>query len=202
MKIICIGRNYAEHAKELNNAVPANPVIFMKPDTALLLKNRPFYLPEFSSDIHYETELVVKISRLGRHIEKRFAHRYYEEIALGIDFTARDIQSDLKAKGLPWELAKAFDQSAVLGEFTPLGKRNIQDLRFRLEKNGHIVQQGHTADMLFGVDDIIAYVSRYFTLKTGDLLFTGTPAGVGPIQIGDELCGYLDNNIMFSCRIK
>jgi len=202
MKIICIGRNYAEHARELNNAVPANPVIFLKPDSALLLKNRPFYLPEFSKDVHYETELVVKISRLGRHIEQRFAHRYYHEIALGIDFTARDLQNDLKAKGLPWELAKAFDHSAVLSGFVPLGDRNIQDLRFHLQKNGATVQEGHTADMLFGVDAIIAYVSRFFTLKIGDLIFTGTPAGVGPVEIGDQLNGYLENAPMFQCAIK
>jgi 2-keto-4-pentenoate hydratase/2-oxohepta-3-ene-1,7-dioic acid hydratase in catechol pathway len=202
MKIICIGRNYRDHALELNNDVPTEPVIFLKPDSALLLNNKPFFIPEFSNDVHHEVELVVRINKLGRHIEPKFAHTYYDEIALGIDFTARDLQSTLKKKGLPWELAKAFDQSAVLGSFVPLGNRNIQDLHFTLLKNGQPVQNGHTADMLFPVDEIIAFVSKYFTLKIGDLIYTGTPAGVGPVAIGDRLTGLLEGEELFFCNIK
>jgi len=202
MKIICIGRNYRDHALELNNDVPTEPVIFLKPDSALLLNNKPFFIPEFSNDVHHEVELVVRINKLGRHIEPKFAHTYYDEIALGIDFTARDLQNNLKKKGLPWELAKAFDQSAMLGSFVPLGDRNIQDLHFELHKNGQVVQSGHTADMLFPVDQIIAFVSQYFTLKIGDLIYTGTPAGVGPVAIGDRLTGFLEGAEAFYCNIK
>lgn len=202
MKIICIGRNYADHARELKNDIPAEPVIFMKPDSALITGNRPFYLPEFTQDLHYETELVVRIHKLGRHIEERFAHKYYSEITVGIDFTARDVQQRLKSQGLPWELAKGFDGSAVLGEWVALGDRNIQDLRFHLEKNGQTVQQGHTADMLFHVNQIISFVSRYFTLKIGDLIYTGTPAGVGKVDIGDRLNGFLGDKELFRCEVK
>ncbi len=202
MKIICIGRNYRDHALELQNDVPTEPVIFLKPDSALLLNNKPFFIPEFSSDVHHEVELVVRINKLGRHIEAKYAHTYYDEIALGIDFTARDLQNNLKKKGLPWELAKAFDQSALLSPFVPLGNRNIQDLHFTLEKNGQTVQSGHTADMLFSVNDIIAFVSKYFTLKIGDLIYTGTPAGVGPVAIGDRLTGFLEGIALFHCNIK
>lgn len=202
MKIICVGRNYRDHALELNNDVPTEPVIFLKPDSALLLNNKPFFIPEFTNDVHHEVELVVRINKLGRHIEPKFAHTYYNEIALGIDFTARDLQSTLKKKGLPWELAKAFDQSALLSSFVPLGNRNIQDLHFTLHKNGQPVQNGHTADMLFPVDEIIAFVSKYFTLKIGDLIYTGTPAGVGPVAIGDRLTGFLEGEELFFCNIK
>ncbi|MCG8696522.1 MAG: fumarylacetoacetate hydrolase family protein, partial [Bacteroidales bacterium] len=174
MKIICIGRNYSEHAKELNNPVPKEPVFFMKPDSALLLKNNPFYIPEFSNNVHYEVEVVVRINRLGKHIDRKFAHRYYNEIGLGIDFTARDVQDECKKKGLPWEKAKAFDGSAVLGKFFPLKELGeIQKLNFHLEKNGKIVQKGTTADMIFAVDAIIEHISKYVTLKIGDLIFTG-----------------------------
>jgi 2-keto-4-pentenoate hydratase/2-oxohepta-3-ene-1,7-dioic acid hydratase in catechol pathway len=202
MKIICIGRNYADHARELKNDIPAEPVIFMKPDSALITGNRPFYLPEFSTDMHYETELVVRIHKLGRHIEERFAHKYYADITVGIDFTARDVQQRLKSQGLPWELAKAFDGSAVLGEWVPLAGRDIQDLHFHLDKNGKTVQQGHTADMLFNVNQIISFVSRYFTLKIGDLIYTGTPAGVGKVDIGDQLNGFLGDKELFRCEVK
>ena len=202
MKIICIGRNYADHARELKNDIPAEPVIFMKPDSALITGNRPFYLPEFSTDMHYETELVVRIHKLGRHIEERFAHKYYADITVGIDFTARDVQQRLKSQGLPWELAKAFDGSAVLGDWVSLGDRNIQDLHFHLEKNGKTVQQGHTVDMLFKVNQIISFVSKYFTLKIGDLIYTGTPVGVGKVDIGDRLSGFLEGQELFRCEVK
>ncbi|MFN7301858.1 MAG: fumarylacetoacetate hydrolase family protein [Bacteroidota bacterium] len=202
MKIICIGRNYADHARELKNDIPAEPVIFMKPDSALITGNRPFFLPEFTQDLHYETELVVRIHKLGRHIEERFAHKYYGDITVGIDFTARDLQQKLKTQGLPWELAKAFDGSAVLGEWVPLAGLDIQDLHFHLDKNGKTVQQGHTADMLFNVNQIISFVSRYFTLKIGDLIYTGTPAGVGKVDIGDQLNGFLGDKELFRCEVK
>jgi acylpyruvate hydrolase len=202
MKIICIGRNYGLHAKELGNAIPDKPVIFCKPDTALLKNNEDFYIPPFSNDVHYETELVVKIDKIGKSIAPQFAHKYYSQITLGIDFTARDIQSDLKAKGLPWELAKAFDNSAVIGNFIPLGDRNIQDLHFTLHKNSEQVQNGHTADMLFKVDEIISFVSNYFTLKTGDIIFTGTPEGVGKVSIGDQLIAQLDGEELLNFAVK
>lgn len=204
MKIICIGRNYVDHAKELENAIPSEPVFFMKPDSALLLNNRPFYLPDFSNDVHHEVEVVVRINRLGKHIEEKFAHRYYNEIGLGIDFTARDIQKKCKEKGLPWEIAKAFDSSAPLGEFLKIEKieNNVNSLQFRLDKNHEPIQEGNTADMIFPIDKIIAYVSRFLTLKIGDLIYTGTPAGVGPVKIGDVLTGYLEGKEMFNFEIK
>ena len=203
MKIICIGRNYAEHARELNNAVPDNPIFFMKPDSALLRNNDPFFYPNFSHDIHYETELVVRINRIGKHIEQRFAHRYYDEVGLGIDFTARDLQNAAKQKGHPWEIAKAFDQSAAISQFVPLASvGEIQNLRITLEKNGTTVQAGITADMLFPVYVLIAYVSQFMTLKIGDLLYTGTPAGVGPVQIGDRLTAKLQGQTMLDFMIK
>ena len=202
MKILCIGRNYGLHAKELGNEIPDKPVIFSKPDTALLRNNEPFYIPSFSHDVHYETELVVRIEKMGKSIAPQFAHKYYSHITLGIDFTARDVQNELKSKGLPWELAKAFDNSAVVGEFVPLNDRNIQDLHFHLQKNGETVQTGHTADMLFKVDEIISFVSEYFTLKTGDLIFTGTPAGVGKVAIGDRLTGTLEGQTLLNFDIK
>lgn len=203
MKIICIGRNYANHAKELNNEVPDEPVIFLKPETALLLKKHPFFIPDFSQDVHYECELVVKINRLGKHIAPQFAHKYYSEVTVGIDFTARDLQAKLKAKGLPWERAKAFDGSAVVGSFVELERAgSIQDLHFSLQKNGETVQNGHTANMLFSVDEIISYVSRYFTLKIGDLIFTGTPAGVGQVMAKDNLIGKLGQLELFKINVK
>lgn len=204
MKIICVGRNYVAHAKELNNDIPDEPVLFMKPDSALLRNNDPFYIPDWSDDLHYEVELIVRISKLGKNIEKNFAHRYYKEIGLGIDFTARDVQNSLKDKGLPWEKAKAFDHSAAIcPEFVKiesLPDRNA--IHFRLDINGKTVQEGNSALMLFPIDDIISHVSKYFMLKIGDLLFTGTPAGVGPVKIGDRLEGYLEGDKKFDFWIK
>jgi len=202
MKIICIGRNYVDHAKELNNPVPAEPVFFMKPDTALLKDNEPFYLPEFSNDIHHEIELVVKISKAGKHIQQEFAKNYYEQVTVGIDFTARDVQQQCKEKGLPWEKAKAFDGSAPVGKFIEVDTTQINGLAFHLEINGETKQQGNTSNMLFSVDAIIAYVSKFVTLKTGDLIFTGTPAGVGPVKIGDKLRAYLGNQKLLEFEIK
>ncbi len=191
MKIICIGRNYADHAKELNNPLPDKPVVFMKPSTALLVNNKPFFLPEFSEEIHHELEVVLKICRNGRHIEPRFAHKYFAEIGLGIDFTARDVQAVCKEKGHPWEIAKAFDDSAPLGKFFSVEELEPENLRFELHKNGVLVQSGNTRDMIFPFADLISYVSKYFRLLQGDLLFTGTPAGVGPVRRGDVLEAFL-----------
>lgn len=203
MKIICIGRNYAEHAKELNNNVPTEPIIFMKPKTALLQDGKPLFYPEFSKDLHYECELVIRLSKNGKHIQEKFARKYYNAISLGIDFTARDVQQKLKEKGLPWELAKAFDGSAAVGDFVPLGEeQNVQDIRFELKINGLTKQVGHTADMIFSVDKIIAYVSQYITLNIGDLIFTGTPSGVGAIHVNDELVAYLEGTEVLQCSIK
>ncbi|MCW0482994.1 fumarylacetoacetate hydrolase family protein [Gaoshiqia sediminis] len=204
MKIICIGRNYSEHVRELNNDIPTEPVIFMKPDSALLRNNEPFYIPDFSKDVHYECELIVRINRLGKNIETRFANRYYDELGLGIDFTARDLQNQLKDKGLPWEKAKAFDRSAVISsEF--VAKSELPDLnaiRFQLKKNGETVQNGDSSFMLFPIDELISQVSKYFTLKIGDLIYTGTPAGVGPVAIGDRLEGFLEGKKMFDFEVK
>jgi 2-keto-4-pentenoate hydratase/2-oxohepta-3-ene-1,7-dioic acid hydratase in catechol pathway len=204
MKIICIGRNYIEHAKELKNPVPEEPVFFLKPDTALLIKNRPFYYPDFSEDIHYELELVLRIHKVGKHIREEFAGTYYSEIGLGIDFTARDIQKKAKEKGLPWEKAKAFDYSAALSEeFIPLTElKSTSNISFRLEKNGKVMQNGNSKDMIFTFEQIISHISRFITLRTGDLVFTGTPAGVGPVKTGDKLDGYLEDRHLLSCRIK
>ena len=204
MKIICIGRNYAKHAKELNNPIPEEPVVFLKPDTAILLKKHPFFIPEHSNDVHHEIEVVVKINRLGKHIEPRFAHKYYSEIALGIDFTARDVQSHCKEKGLPWEKAKAFDGSAAVSKFFPLETigKDIQDINVRLDINGTTVQSGATKNMLFSVDEIISHVSKYFTLKTGDLIFTGTPAGVGRVEREDLLELFLEDERIFYFNVK
>ena len=202
MKIICIGRNYAKHIEELKNERPSDPVIFMKPDSAVLLKKHPFVLPPFSEDVHYEVELVVKINRIGKHIDKKFAHKYYEEIGLGIDFTARDLQSKLKEKGLPWEKAKAFDGSAVIGKFVPKSELNLERILFTLEKNGELVQDGDSSHMLWKIDEIIAYVSQFFTLKIGDLIFTGTPAGVGKTVPEDVLVGKLEGKEMFRVKVK
>ena len=203
MKIFCIGRNYINHAKELNNPVPESPVIFMKPSTALLIKNRPLYYPEFTSDLHYEAEIVIKICKNGRHVQPGFAYTYYDQWTLGLDFTARDVQSQLKSKGLPWEKAKAWDHSAAIGAFQPIAKvPDIQSLNFSLRKNGQIVQTGNTADMIFSIDQLIVQISKYFKLQTGDLVFTGTPAGVGPVQIGDILEGFVQEQKVLSCEIK
>ncbi|KQR92015.1 2-hydroxyhepta-2,4-diene-1,7-dioate isomerase [Chryseobacterium sp. Leaf180] len=200
MKIICIGRNYSEHAKELGNAIPEKPVIFMKPDTAVL-KGNDFYIPEFSDDVHYELEVVVKISKGGKYIQKDAAHKHYDEIGLGIDFTARDLQSELKSKGLPWELAKGFDGSAVIGDFFKKEEYDLSNLQFSLMKNKTKVQHGNTSDMIFSVDNIIAFVSQYFTLRTGDLIFTGTPEGVGKVSENDVLEAYLEDRKVFDIRI-
>ncbi|WP_411274074.1 fumarylacetoacetate hydrolase family protein [Daejeonella sp.] len=203
MKIIAIGRNYAEHAKELNNPVPTVPVIFMKPDTAVLRDNKPFYHPEFSTDIHHEIELVLKISKEGKHVAEKFASNYFEEIALGVDFTARDIQQKHKEKGLPWELAKAFDNSAPLSKFVPKSTfKDLTNLNFKLDINGNMVQKGNTNDLLFSFEKIIAFVSQYITLKKGDLIFTGTPQGVGKVNIGDHLAGYLEEDKMLDFYVR
>ncbi|MDO9275018.1 MAG: fumarylacetoacetate hydrolase family protein [Lutibacter sp.] len=203
MKIICIGRNYAKHIAELQNEKPLNPVIFLKPDSAILPKNQPFFIPPFSKEVHYEVEILVKINKVGKHISQKFAHKYYDEIGLGIDFTARDVQDDCKAKGLPWEKAKAFDGSAVIGEFFPkesLG--DLNNLNFKLQKNNQIVQDGNTNAMLWKIDELIAYVSQFFTLKKGDILFTGTPEGVGKVAENDVLTGILKGVENFSMTVK
>ena len=202
MKLICIGRNYADHAKELKNEVPTEPVIFMKPDTALLPKRNPFFLPDFSDEVHHELELVVRINKTGKSIEEKFAHRYYDQVTVGIDFTARDIQAKCKEKGLPWEKAKAFDHSAPLGEWVDLGDRDIQNLNLELTKNGETVQRGNTSDMLCSVDRIIAEVSKYFTLKIGDLVLTGTPSGVAKVKPNDRLEAYLDGERLLALNVK
>jgi|LakMenEpi03Aug12_release.lakeMendotaPanAssembly.Ray.scaffolds.fasta_scaffold280839_1 2-keto-4-pentenoate hydratase/2-oxohepta-3-ene-1,7-dioic acid hydratase in catechol pathway len=203
MKIICVGRNYADHARELGNEVPEEPVLFMKPDSAVMQRNNPFVIPAISNDIHYECELILKIGRNGKCIEQEFAHRYISEIGLGIDFTARDLQTDLKSKGLPWEKAKAFDGSAYLGDFKPASDfADLGDLSFEMHKNGIPVQVGKTAHMLHSIPTLIAYISRYFSLKMGDVVFTGTPAGVGPVSRGDELRGYLEGQPMFQVRVR
>jgi len=203
MKIFAIGQNYVEHNKELNSKHPAEPVVFMKPDTAMLKNNKPFYIPDFSSEIHYETELIIRFNRIGKNISSKFAHRYYSEIGLGVDFTARDIQRQQKEAGKPWEICKAFDNSAVIGNFLPIEQfADVQDIRFRLDLNGQTVQNGHSADMIFPVSELIAHVSRYFTLKIGDILFTGTPAGVGKVSPGDHLEGYISDHKLFDFKIK
>lgn len=202
MKIICIGRNYAEHAKELGNEVPESPVIFMKPDTAVLKKGSDFYIPEFSNDVHYELEVVLKISKGGKYIQEENADKHYDEIGLGIDFTARDLQSQLKAKGLPWELAKAFDGSAVVSEFYKKEDYDMRNINFSLTKNKAEVQNGNTSLMIFSPEKIIAFVSQYFTLKVGDLIFTGTPKGVGKVSENDILEAFLEDQKVFDLRIQ
>jgi len=203
MKLICIGRNYTDHIKELQNEKPTDPVVFLKPDTAILLKNQPFFIPDFSDDVHHEVEVLVKIKKVGKHIDKKFAHKYYDEIGLGIDFTARDLQAQLKAKGLPWEKAKAFDGAAVIGKWLSKTKfQDVDDINFSLKKNDKLVQVGNTALMLWKIDELIEYVSKYFTLKIGDIIFTGTPAGVGRVIANDTLKGYIENEELFSIKIK
>lgn len=201
MKIIAIGRNYVDHIHELNNEVPTQPVIFLKPETALIKNNEPFYLPTFSEDVHHEVELVVKISKIGKNIETKFAHKYYNEIGLGVDFTARDVQSNLKAKGLPWELAKAFDGSAPISEFINKKEFDLTNLDFRLDVNDETRQSGNTSLMLNGIDDIISFVSGYFTLKVGDLIFTGTPKGVAKVKPNDVLKGYIQDKQVFNFNV-
>jgi 2-keto-4-pentenoate hydratase/2-oxohepta-3-ene-1,7-dioic acid hydratase in catechol pathway len=203
MKILAIGQNYVEHNKELNSKNPSEPVVFMKPDTALLKNNKPFFIPDFTDELHYETELIVKINRLGKNIAKKYAHRYYAEIGLGVDFTARDIQRKMKSNGHPWEISKAFDNSAVIGNFIPVSEiSDVQNIEFHLDINGKTVQQGNSKDMIFPVDELIAYTSKFFTLKIGDILFTGTPVGVGKVQVGDRLEGYIFDQKMFDFKIK
>jgi 2-keto-4-pentenoate hydratase/2-oxohepta-3-ene-1,7-dioic acid hydratase in catechol pathway len=202
MKIVCIGRNYAAHVRELNNSMPDEPVIFIKPDTAVLRNNAPFFIPEFTQDVHHEIEVVVKINKNGKSIPVQFAADYYDEITLGIDFTARDLQSKLKEKGLPWEKAKGFDHSAVIGKFIPKTGLDMKNLNFHLTKNGETVQKGNTQMMMHSVDEVIAHVSQYFMLKTGDLIFTGTPEGVGPVAAGDELKGFLGDMQLFRCGVR
>lgn len=203
MKIICIGRNYANHIAELNNEKPPEPVVFMKPDSAVLFKQHPFVIPEFSSDIHHEVEVLVKINKVGKYIEPKFAHKYYDEIGLGIDFTARDLQAKLKEKGLPWEKAKAFDGSAVIGDFINIDQiQNLNQLSFSLQSNGQVVQSGNTSLMLWTIDEIIAYVSQFFTLKIGDIIFTGTPEGVAKVNPNDVLEGFIEGKRMFRIHVK
>lgn len=202
MKIFCVGRNYSEHAKELNNEIPEAPVIFMKPPTAIL-KGKDFYIPEFSSDMHYECELVFRVCKNGKHIEPQFAGKYIDAVTVGIDFTARDVQANQKKKGLPWEIAKAFDNSAVVGEFLPISELpDNQSVKFNMQKNGADVQIGNSADMIYPIAELVAYLSKFFTIKQGDLIFTGTPAGVGPVAIGDVLTGFLEGTKRFEINIK
>ena len=203
MKIICVGRNYVDHIKELNNNKPKEPVLFLKPQTAIINKGQPFFIPSFSNEIHYELEVIIKINRLGRFIEKKFSHKYYDEIGLGIDFTARDLQLELKKNGLPWEKAKAFDGSCLIGDWkNKKDFNNIDNIDFRLTKNDEIVQNSNTSLMLWKVDELIEYISKFFTLKIGDIIFTGTPAGVGKVQLNDKLKGYMNDNELLSINIK
>ena len=203
MKIICIGRNYKNHVNELNNIVPTEPVIFLKPDTSIILKKQPFFIPDFSNDIHYEVEVIVKINRVGKYISKEFAHKYYDKIGLGIDFTARDIQQNQKKFGLPWEKAKAFDGSALIGKWVnKTSFDDINDINFSLMKNNELVQQGNTSQMLWDIDSIVAYVSSFFTLKIGDIIFTGTPAGVGAVKENDNLKGFINGDEFFDIKIR
>ena len=203
MKIICIGRNYIDHIKELSNQKPKNPVVFLKPDSAVIAKNQNFIIPSFSNEIHHEVELVIKINKVGKHIDKSFSHKYYDEIGLGIDFTARDIQSNLKEKGHPWEKSKAFDNSCMVGNFLKKEKlEDISKIEFSLKKNNEIVQSGCSNDMLWKIDELISYVSQYFTLKIGDLIFTGTPSGVSKVESGDILEGYISSINMFTLKVK
>jgi 2-keto-4-pentenoate hydratase/2-oxohepta-3-ene-1,7-dioic acid hydratase in catechol pathway len=203
MKIIAIGRNYIDHAKELNNPVPTEPVVFLKPDTALVKGNKPFFYPDFSADIHHEVEIVLRICKVGKNIAEEFAHRYYDELTVGIDFTARDLQQKAKEKGLPWEKAKAFDHSAPVGQFIPISSLpDPKSIRFSLDINGQRVQEGDTSDMIFSFDQLVSYVSRFFTLQMGDLIFTGTPAGVGPVSRGDRLVAGIGETVLLDFEVK
>ena len=203
MKLICIGRNYTKHIEELENEKPTDPVVFLKPDTAILLKKQPFFIPDFSDEVHHEVEVLVKINRVGKYIDRKFAHKYYSEIGLGIDFTARDLQAKLKEKGLPWEKSKAFDGAAVIGKWLPKEQcPDLNNLDFSLHKNDEVVQSGNTSHMLWKIDELIEYVSKYFTLKIGDIIFTGTPAGVGKVVANDKLKGFIEDKEMFSITVK
>ena len=203
MKIICVGRNYTDHIKELENNKPKEPVLFLKPDSSIILNNKPFFIPDFSQNIHYELELIIKISRLGKHIQEKFSHKYYDFIGLGIDFTARDLQSDLKSKGLPWEKSKAFDGSCFISKWINKSEFNdVNNLNFNLNKNGKTVQKTNSKLMLWKIDELISYISTFFTLKIGDVIFTGTPAGVGKVLIGDNLEGFIEDNKIFNLNIK
>lgn len=203
MKIICVGRNYTDHIKELENNKPKDPVLFLKPDSSIILSNKPFFIPDFSQNIHYELELIIKISRLGKHIQEKFSHKYYDFIGLGIDFTARDLQSDLKSKGLPWEKSKAFDGSCFISKWINKSEFNdVNNLNFKLNKNGKTVQKTNSKLMLWKIDELISYISTFFTLKIGDVIFTGTPAGVGKVSIGDNLEGFIEENKIFNLNIK
>ena len=202
MKIICIGRNYTEHIKELANEKPTEPIVFLKPDSSILLKKMPFFIPAFSNEIHYEVEVLVKINRVGKHIASKFAYKYYDEIGLGIDFTDRELQHKLKEKGLPWEKAKAFDGSAVIGNFYPKENFDLENLSFQLTINNNVVQDGNTKNMLWKIDELIAHVSQFFTLKKGDIIFTGTPAGVGKVNENDVLVGTMEGKEAFQIKIK
>ena len=203
MKIICVGRNYGDHIKELENKRPSEPVLFLKPDTSLILKNQPFFIPDFSNNVQYEVEVLIKINRIGKHIQSKFSYKYYDQIGLGIDFTARDIQNELKEKGLPWEKAKGFDGSAMVGSWVKKSNfTDINNLSFQLQKNNQMVQQASTESMIWKIDELIAYISQFFTLKIGDIIFTGTPSGVGQVASGDQLTGFLENQQLFSLKIK
>ncbi len=203
MKILAIGRNYADHAKEMKSSVPEEPIVFIKPDSAILRNNNPFFIPDFSQNVHYEVEIVVKIAKIGKNVEEKFAHRYYSEIALGIDFTARDIQQMCKEKGLPWEKAKGFDNSAAISEFFPISDfGDVQNLNFSLDLNQKRVQTGNTSEMIFTIDQLIAHVSKYFTLKIGDWIYTGTPSGVGKVSAGDRLLGKIEDRVLLDFDIK
>ena len=203
MKIIAVGKNYAKHAKEMNSDVPTEPVIFLKPETALLKNNKPLYYPDFTKLLHYETELIFRICKIGKNIDKKFAHRYYDKIGIGIDFTARDIQYRQKEKGLPWELAKGFDNSAPISEFIDISEfKDINNINFSLDINGKTVQTGNSSDMIFKIDEVISFVSKFFTLKIGDIIFTGTPQGVGEVKIGDKLTAKIENKELLTCEIK
>jgi 2-keto-4-pentenoate hydratase/2-oxohepta-3-ene-1,7-dioic acid hydratase in catechol pathway len=203
MKIICVGRNYSAHIQELDNQRPDEPILFLKPDSAILLKKNPFFIPDFSDDVHFEVEILVKINKIGKHIDRKFAHKYYDEIGLGIDFTARDLQKKLKEKGLPWEKAKSFDGSAVIGNFLPKSAfESLDAINFRLEKNEKEVQNGNTSSMLWNIDALIEYISKYFTLKIGDVIFTGTPSGVGKVEPNDVLTGFIEDKELFSVKVK
>lgn len=203
MKIICVGRNYTDHIEELANEKPESPVLFMKPDTAIVLKKFPFFIPDFSDEVHHEVEVLVKINRVGKHIDAKFAHKYYDSIGLGIDFTARDLQAELKEKGLPWEKAKAFDGSAVIGKFIDKSEfESLNDINFKLTKNNEVVQEGNTKQMLWKIDELIAYVSQFFTLRIGDIIFTGTPKGVGKVNPEDVLEGFIEDKKLFRIQVK
>ena len=203
MKIFCIGRNYADHAAEMGSSVPSEPMVFMKPPTALLIKNRPFYYPDFSTDVHYEAEIVLRICKNGKRVEPEYAHTYYDAVGLGIDFTARDLQAKCKEKGHPWEIAKGFDNSAAISEFLPLSDiDDLSSIRFTLAKNDEIVQSGDTANLIFSFDQLICHITRFFKIQLGDLIYTGTPAGVGPVHVGDQLEGKIGGRTMLTCEIR